>query len=99
MRGPSIILFVLALVPAVAVAGEADVLDVKATKSAAGTYDFDVTVRHADTGWDHYADKWDVVAPDGTPCWGRGSCSIPTKASSRSPAVFRGCASRPGSTG
>ncbi len=66
MRGPSIILFVLALVPADAIAGEADVLDVKATKSAAGTYDFDVTVRHADTGWDHYADKWDVVAPDGT---------------------------------
>ena len=24
-----------------------------------------MTVRHADTGWDHYADKWDVVAPDG----------------------------------
>ncbi len=66
MRGPSIILFVLALVPAAAVAGEADVVDVKATKSAAGTYGFDVTVRHADTGWDHYADKWDIVEPDGT---------------------------------
>ncbi len=66
MRGAPIILFVLALVPANAVAGEADVLDVKTTKSAAGTYDFEVTVRHADTGWDHYADKWDVVAPDGT---------------------------------
>ena len=30
------------------------------------TYSFDVTIRHADEGWQHYADKWDVVAPDGT---------------------------------
>ena len=27
---------------------------------------FSVTVRHADTGWDHYADGWSVLAPDGT---------------------------------
>ena len=25
-----------------------------------------MTVRHADTGWDHYANRWDVLAPDGT---------------------------------
>ena len=25
-----------------------------------------MTVRHPDTGWEHYADKWDVMAPDGT---------------------------------
>ncbi|MGD8576515.1 MAG: hypothetical protein PVG13_05475 [Thiohalophilus sp.] len=24
-----------------------------------------VTLRHADTGWDHYADGWQVVTPDG----------------------------------
>ena len=24
------------------------------------------TVRHADAGWDHYADGWTVFAPDGT---------------------------------
>jgi len=29
-------------------------------------YHFDVSVAHADTGWDHYADRWEVVAPDGT---------------------------------
>ena len=22
-------------------------------------------MRHADAGWDHYADKWEVVTPDG----------------------------------
>ena len=32
----------------------------------AETYRFDVTVAHGDEGWDHYADAWDVVAPDGT---------------------------------
>lgn len=31
----------------------------------AGTYRFSVTVRHADEGWKHYADRWDVLAPDG----------------------------------
>jgi hypothetical protein len=46
-------------------AGEADVEAVKATKAADGTWRFDVTVRHADTGWDHYANRWDVLAPDG----------------------------------
>jgi hypothetical protein len=47
-------------------AGEADVEAVKATRAADGTWRVDVTVRHADTGWDHYAHRWDVVAPDGT---------------------------------
>jgi hypothetical protein len=30
------------------------------------TWVFDVTLRHPDTGWDHYADAWEVLAPDGT---------------------------------
>jgi hypothetical protein len=47
-------------------AGEADVLEVEVSRGADGTWRFDVTVQHADTGWDHYADAWDVVAPDGT---------------------------------
>lgn len=45
-------------------ANEADVTDVVVTVQD-GTYHFDVTVLHADTGWDHYADKWEVVLPDG----------------------------------
>ena len=49
-----------------AVASEADVIDAKITKSGSGTYSISATLRHADTGWDHYADGWDVVAPDGT---------------------------------
>ena len=47
-------------------AGEADVLDVEITHSGDERYRVTVTVRHADEGWDHYADQWRVVAPDGT---------------------------------
>ncbi len=53
------------LIPFSAVAGEADVEKVRIAKERAGTYRFDVTVRHADAGWKHYADKWDIVAPGG----------------------------------
>lgn len=48
------------------IAGEADVVGVKIIKEGTGTYRFDVSVRHGDEGWKHYADGWDVVAPDGT---------------------------------
>ncbi len=58
------ILFGFSIVNA-ALAGEADVVGVKVTKTGEGTFRFDVTVKHGDTGWDHYADKWDVVGPDG----------------------------------
>jgi hypothetical protein len=47
-------------------AGEADVIEVEVRRIDADTYRFDVTVRHADEGWKHFANKWDVTAPDGT---------------------------------
>lgn len=56
----------IALAPVVAGAGEADVVGLKISKESAGSYRFDVTVAHADAGWDHFTNKWDVVAPDGT---------------------------------
>jgi hypothetical protein len=43
----------------------ADVEFVRATLAADGTWRFEVTVRHPDTGWDDYADGWDVLTPDG----------------------------------
>jgi hypothetical protein len=48
-----------------AFAGKADVIDAKASKGADGTYTISVTVKSDDTGWDKYADRWEVVAPDG----------------------------------
>jgi len=46
-------------------ADEPSVLDVTASANADGTYAFHATVSHRDEGWKHYADKWEVVAPDG----------------------------------
>ncbi len=39
--------------------------NVTATRTAPETYRFDVTIRHPDTGWDHYADGWRVLDMDG----------------------------------
>lgn len=38
---------------------------VSATQSG-DSWSFSVTVRHGDTGWDHYADGWRVELEDGT---------------------------------
>jgi hypothetical protein len=46
-------------------AGEADVVAAEATQSPDGSWRFDVSVRHADEGWEHYADAWEVVSLDG----------------------------------
>ena len=46
------------------VAGEADVINVTVVKTAVDIYGFSVTVRHDDTGWEHYADKWEVLELD-----------------------------------
>lgn len=46
-------------------AGEADVLAVNAECATPDSCAFAVTVRHADTGWDHYADAWEVLSVDG----------------------------------
>jgi len=44
----------------------ADVENAEITAEAGGTFQFDVTVRSAETGWDKYADAWEVRGPDGT---------------------------------
>ena len=46
-------------------AGEVDLVNVVVRQSTAGVYRFDVTLRHADEGWDHYADGWEIRDGDG----------------------------------
>ncbi len=46
-------------------AAEVEILDVVATQSN-GTWHFAVTLKHADSGWDHYADGWEVLTLAGT---------------------------------
>lgn len=48
-----------------AAAGTADVVDASITALGDGRYRIDATVAHDDEGWDHYADRWDVLAVDG----------------------------------
>lgn len=45
---------------------DADVIFVTATQTGPETWSFSVTVEHPDTGWEDYADGWDVVLPDGS---------------------------------
>lgn len=66
MRWAYWISILLAIHALPAVAGEADVIGVAVKQRGNGLYQFDVTVQHTDEGWDHFVDKWDVLAPDGS---------------------------------
>lgn len=48
-----------------AIAGKASVVNVKATDEGYNAFAFSATVSHADTGWDHYANKFEILSPDG----------------------------------
>ena len=47
-------------------AGEVRILDAQASLQRDGRYRFSVTLRHADNGWEHYADRWQVLGADET---------------------------------
>ena len=61
-----IAILILFSLTGIAAAGEADVLAASVSSQTSGAFRFEVTVRHADAGWDHYADVWEVVGDDGT---------------------------------
>ena len=65
MKVITVLIFLSILVINTVGAGEADVLKVEVERTGDNTFYFEVTVVHNDEGWDHYANKWDVVAPDG----------------------------------
>lgn len=60
------VLSLLALVLlSVAIADEADVVEVRVTCDTETGCDFHVTLLHADEGWEHYANRWEVLTLDG----------------------------------
>ncbi len=55
----------LLLIAAPAFADPPQIDHVSARQTADGTWRFEVTISHPDTGWDHYADGWRVLDMDG----------------------------------
>jgi hypothetical protein len=45
-------------------AGVADVLNAEARCDAAGLCHIQVTIKHADIGWSHYADRFEILGPN-----------------------------------
>ncbi len=46
-------------------ADDAKIVDVAIVSAGNNIYNISVTLAHADTGWDHYANRWDVLDPQG----------------------------------
>ncbi len=59
-------LVLLSGVSIIAFAGDVEIVHARFRHSGDGNWSVDVTLRHADSGWDHYADAWRVVAGDDT---------------------------------
>lgn len=59
-----ILSMLLLLIYQSALAGDVQIIQAKA-RSQGDSWYFSVTLKHADTGWDHYADGWRVVTEDG----------------------------------
>ena len=58
-------LFLIFLFSANSFASDAEIVEVKAELTPAQKYNISVTLKHADTGWDHYANAWRIYSPDG----------------------------------
>ena len=48
-----------------AVADTPKVINARVIKLGKTSYEFQVTVQHVDTGWEHYIDRWEVIGPGG----------------------------------
>ncbi len=60
------IIFLILLFLSISIrAGVVDIVSAKFNKNLNNTWNVDVTLKHKDTGWSHYADNWRVVDADG----------------------------------
>ena len=64
-RAGWVLLAILLLSAPAASAGEADVIAAKVRRAPDGSYNFDVTVKSNDRGWDYFADAFEVLTLDG----------------------------------
>jgi len=46
-------------------AGDVEIVSAKLNKNSDDTWNVDVTLKHEDEGWDHYADNWRIVDSKG----------------------------------
>lgn len=65
IAGKFFFLVLVLFLPGTVLAGEADVIEVSVSCSSQSICRFDVTVRHDDEGWEHFANRWEVLSPDG----------------------------------
>lgn len=59
-----LLLTIFLLYATVALASPPQIVKVSVNKQSNGFYHFLVTLKHEDTGWEHYADAWSVVFDD-----------------------------------
>ena len=57
-------IFIGMMLSGAAIAGEVEIVKVKFERSG-DAWRVNTTLRHADSGWDHYADAWRVVSEKG----------------------------------
>jgi len=62
----TIIALLLGLQPGLLSAGGVEIISAIANAAGNGRYHIQVTLRHTDSGWEHYANAWRVLAPDGS---------------------------------
>lgn len=60
-----VVTIILALFTLNASAGEVDVVEVTIESLGGGKFRINATLSHEDTGWDHYANRWDVLDESG----------------------------------
>ena len=56
----------LGMAASTALAGEVDVVGATIESLGGGKFRINATLEHADEGWDHYANRWDVIDESGT---------------------------------
>lgn len=61
----SMLLVSMSGIPRAGFSNDVEIVHASFRHGGGGSWSVDVTLRHADTGWDHYADAWRIVADGG----------------------------------